>query len=233
MIFDATKKPTKETGAVTGLLLKKLTSWPPSKEQAILQYLTDPKCCYQKDATEYIVKVHGTGSDWIVMDCLRTTFLQFYFDVEGASLNLKGKFVKMDVERASLAWTHITDILRGLLCICDSGILYRDLHPRNICLDEHGKIKFIDFGAAMIWDSGSEEGFKLELEKFFENTFSKLFPTDPEDEFSELWHFVDGFRKDIRRGKNSYSCLKTAVERLDLSEHAPKPNKTGYVDFSD
>ncbi|OIR57272.1 MAG: PEK/GCN2 protein kinase [Amphiamblys sp. WSBS2006] len=67
------------------------------------------------------------------------------------------KMLRDRIDECSLtkkdAWRILRDILEGLAYIHESGVVHRDLTPRNIFFDIHDKAKIGDFGLASLADS--------------------------------------------------------------------------------
>ncbi|PVH96430.1 Ssk2-type MAP kinase [Periconia macrospinosa] len=54
------------------------------------------------------------------------------------------------IEDETVIQVYALQMLEGLAYLHDSGVVHRDIKPENILLDQHGVIKFVDFGAAKV-----------------------------------------------------------------------------------
>ena len=75
--------------------------------------------------------------------------------------------LKFDEDRVRF---YLSEIIIALDCLHENGIIYRDLKPENLLLDQHGHIKLTDFGLSKIRKS------KEELTKSFCGTPEYLAP---------------------------------------------------------
>lgn len=95
----------------------------------------------QKCESPFIVKLHYTFQT----DEKLYYILDF---VNGGELH--SKLLKKVRLKESLAKFYAAEILLGLKCLHENGVLYRDLKPRNVLVDKDGHIKLIDFGLSKI-----------------------------------------------------------------------------------
>lgn len=104
----------------------------------------------EKLAHPNIVKLYGAGmqgpSYVIVMELLHT---DLYSIVKRSANGLSPR----------VALHYLTDVLRALAHCHRSGIVHRDVKLENAMLDDHGRVKLIDFGLALEVD---REGQKEE-----------------------------------------------------------------------
>lgn len=79
-------------------------------------------------------------------------FMEF---CEGSSLASLLEHGRIEDEMVTQVYT--LQLLEGLACLHQSGVVHRDIKPENILLDRNGVIKYVDFGAAkLIAKNGSK-----------------------------------------------------------------------------
>lgn len=79
-------------------------------------------------------------------------FMEF---CEGSSLASLLEHGRIEDEMVTQVYT--LQLLEGLVCLHQSGVVHRDIKPENILLDRNGVIKYVDFGAAkLIAKNGSK-----------------------------------------------------------------------------
>lgn len=89
----------------------------------------------------FIVKLHYTFQT--------ATKLYFVLDfVNGGELH--SKLIKKIKFNEKLTKFYVAEILMTLKHLHEHNVLYRDLKPRNILLDNEGHIKLIDFGLSKL-----------------------------------------------------------------------------------
>lgn len=80
-------------------------------------------------------------------------FMEF---CEGSSLANLLEHGRIEDEMVTQVYT--LQLLEGLTCLHQSGVVHRDIKPENILLDRNGIIKYVDFGAAkLIAGNGSKQ----------------------------------------------------------------------------
>ncbi|CDO93105.1 unnamed protein product [Kluyveromyces dobzhanskii CBS 2104] len=93
-------------------------------------------------------------------------FMEF---CEGSSLACLLEHGRIEDEMVTQVYT--LQLLEGLACLHQSGVVHRDIKPENILLDRNGVIKYVDFGAAkLIAKNGSK---KLSLDSTKASTGGK------------------------------------------------------------
>lgn len=86
-----------------------------------------------------------TGCGYVVMDLIEGETLQERFERMGHSMPFQ--------EMIHYA-TQLCDVLHYLHCHRDQPIIYRDLKPSNVMINEHNTVQLIDFGIARSYKEG-------------------------------------------------------------------------------
>lgn len=87
-------------------------------------------------------------------------FMEF---CEGSSLASLLEHGRIEDEMVTQVYT--LQLLEGLACLHQSGVVHRDIKPENILLDGNGVIKYVDFGAAKLIAKNGSRRLSLDSNK--------------------------------------------------------------------
>jgi serine/threonine-protein kinase len=112
------------------------------EQEAIELFLLEARLALRCAGHDNVVRVVGSGSEggdhYIVME---------YIDGEMLA-DLAGEVPSLLARRPEAGFAILADACAGLEHIHDSGVIHRDVNPRNLLVGADGRTRLIDFGVA-------------------------------------------------------------------------------------
>lgn len=122
------------------------------------EFIEEARTLAQLDEQPGVVKVRDyfeeNGTAYIVMEFLEGETLKEYIKKKGGSL------------ASEEVLTLMRPVIQSLAGIHDKNVIHRDISPDNIMITTKGKVKLIDFGAAIRSRSGADDIVILYKEGF-------------------------------------------------------------------